>query len=66
VLLKLFAILAGIGLVAWAMAAWSLMVTVGNVHAWWPHIPTMSFGTAMSISFPALLVGVLAGLFNRD
>jgi hypothetical protein len=30
-------------------SAWSTMITVGNLHAWWPHVPTMSFGTAITI-----------------
>jgi hypothetical protein len=66
VLLKLLFIIVALGMVAWAVSACVLMVTVGNVHAWWPHIPTMSFGAALSISFPSLLIGIVLGLFSRD
>ncbi|WP_123661631.1 hypothetical protein [Actinocorallia herbida] len=34
-----------------AVSAWTLMLAVGAVHAWWPMVPTMSFETAIPIAF---------------
>jgi hypothetical protein len=43
-------------LLGWGTTAWAMMVAVGNVHAWWSHIPSMSFITAASIVLPSYLV----------
>lgn len=42
----------------WAVLGWATMVAVGNVHAWWSHIPSMSYFTALGVNFPTL-VGIL-------
>jgi len=67
VILLLIAVLFGVTL----MSAWSLMLLVGIAHLdWWPVIPTMSYGTAFTLS--AVIVGFasvshfLAELMKQD
>lgn len=46
--------------VAWLVSAWALTLVVGIAHLdWWSAIPTMSFGTAMSMNAVWLVAIVL-------
>lgn len=51
-----------------AISAWSLMVTVGNVHHWWPFVPPMGYDVAISIvtlpTIIAFLFGVIKGIIT--
>jgi hypothetical protein len=49
----------GIAMVIWLLSAWSLMLVVGNIHAWWSHIPSMSYGSAMGITLPTVAFAVI-------
>jgi hypothetical protein len=45
--------------VSWFAGAWSAMLVVGNLHAWWSFIPAMSYGIALGITFPPLFVAAV-------
>lgn len=45
--------------VSWFSGAWSAMLVVGNIHAWWAFIPSMSYGIALGVTFPPLLVAAV-------
>lgn len=43
--------------------AWSFMLFVGMVHAWWPFVPAMSFGTALPMTVIPTVIGLAIRLF---
>jgi hypothetical protein len=49
--------------VAWAGTAWALMLEVGVAHRrWWPLLPPMGFGAALTIAAIGVAFGVLVGI----
>jgi hypothetical protein len=46
--LAAFGVLGAIA-VGWQIVSFTLMITVGVVHSWWPLIPTMPYTVALAI-----------------
>ena len=45
----------------WLLSALFTMLFIGNVHHWWPLIPTMSYGDALQIELPGLCAMIVIG-----
>lgn len=52
----------GGAVVCWLMSAAVLAWELVEVHGWWPFVPEMGFGTAMAVTFPALLGAFVVGV----
>jgi hypothetical protein len=55
--LAAFGVLGTLG-TAWMISAFTVMITVGVVHSWWPLVPTMPFTVALALG--AVKVGAVA------
>lgn len=40
----------------WASESWWAMIGVGNIHHWWPVVPSMGIGTSLAIGYPLILI----------
>jgi hypothetical protein len=48
---------------AWAIGAWALMLEVGVAHRdWWPLLPPMGYGVALTIAAIGVGLGLLIGI----
>ncbi len=58
-LFLLFLVLIG----AWAAGSWALMLEIGVAHRrWWPLVPPMGYGAALTIAGIAVALSLLVGI----
>lgn len=45
------------------LIGWAVMIAVGNVHAWWPAVPTAGADDAAALTFSGTLVWAATRLY---
>jgi hypothetical protein len=46
------------------LGGWTWMLTFGIIHAWWPHVPSMNYWTALEISAATIALGLYGALMQ--